>query len=287
MVSCYVLSRSADNACTQLHQLLPPILSTLLCASLGPATLPEGPHANASQKPNGTAETMHLRSGTDVRLLAGDLLGRLVTTYGREYETLVPRESRVSWVVPEGRADTPGTGIVGTLVKALRTAPQPNVSKTQPTLRRTPSTSGAQQGGSTPGQPGQTLAAESPTSGRYEGALIALRALGKSAFVEALVGEGGVGLEHFGQVLQGLAEGDRQRLADLTMVSTVGRVTGHMLIGVIAIRQVHLEGCLPVRDTDMAEDVEQRSLQAFGPLFARQLSARPDVARRLVAQRSQ
>jgi hypothetical protein len=59
----------------------------------------------------------------------------------------------------------------------------------------------------------------SPTAGRYEGALLGLKALGDPALVAALVGSAGVGLVKLGEVLDRLDVADRDRLVELTLVS--------------------------------------------------------------------
>jgi hypothetical protein len=115
---------------SQLHQLLPPLLSIVL-------TVPLGPHP-----PDPSSRLTPF----DLRLRATDVLGKIASQYGSQYAGLVPR-------------------LVSTLNSALHSQPFPS-----------------------------PLGASTPPSGRYEGAVLGLAALGPQAVRSSIWGKSGDGL---------------------------------------------------------------------------------------------
>lgn len=115
---------------SQLHQLLPPLLSIVL-------TVPLGPHP-----PDPSSRLTPF----DLRLRATDVLGKIASQYGSQYAGLVPR-------------------LVSTLNSALHSQPFPS-----------------------------PLGASTPPSGRYEGAVLGLAALGNQAVRSSIWGKSGDGL---------------------------------------------------------------------------------------------
>ena len=140
--------------------------------------MPLGPHPPSSSTPKPDA--------FDIRSRAADVLGKITSIYGPKYPSLSPREYPDTLVLilslSRGQ-DADIVGILHTLTQALESSPFPS-----------------------------PLGATNPPAGRYEGAVLAISAMGPAAVRQA-IWKDGQGLERI-NTLAGtlyLGEGSKRR----------------------------------------------------------------------------
>lgn len=137
-------------------------------------TVPLGPHPPSASSPK--------PDSFDIRAKAADILGKIVSLYGPKYPGLTPREYSLRILVYT-LSTTEITGLLHTLTQALESSPFPS-----------------------------PLGATNPPAGRYEGAVLAISALGPAAVRQA-IWQGGTGLERIDNLagVLYLGEGNKRR----------------------------------------------------------------------------